>query len=374
MIRMFGSRRSCQRLRWATAAIMTALLFTGWTFIVSPFAAAGGLPPAPPNVVAAGLGVELVRAEIVILVDTSYSMSTGQNGLYPAVRTELPKILDSLSRQAPQDTVAIIEFSKTTKLVYTGPPDVKAAAKIPADATGVEANIGAAFQQAFSTLAAAPAGVKVGGVLLLSDGEIYAPGDPAFGSYGAPGWALLRTRINSLPIRVTGFGLRLSADKVLVNNLSVALGKAFGTNVIIAGNGTDLASGLPALGQGLLDSAIAIVAAQENGKGVRVTWSGLPGTDGRRPLNLTSAGHMDVAVTLTAMTRHVPLYLTGLSVKSPGLSDAVSGTLPALDEMLAPGQSVTLPVHLTWRPKPSGISFTGAPRATQSSPLPTTKI
>jgi hypothetical protein len=293
-------------------------------------------------------------------------MSIGQNGLYPGVLAELPIFLSTLSKQAPHDTVAIIEFSETAREIYNGPPNVHAVNGLPRDATGTGSDIGAAFQQAISTLTSAAAdGIQVGGVLLLSDGLVWAPSDPAFGSYGAPGWNLLHAEINSLPIKVTGYGLQLSTNKTLTNDLSAALGAVFGTHVMIAGSGTDLASGFLVLKQELLDSEIAATAAQDSGKGVQVSWSGLPGTDGRAPLNLTSAGQMNVKVTLTATTRRVPLYLTGLSAGSSGLPGAVSGTLPASDQMLAPGQSVTLLVHLTWRPGASGLSQTGGPRTVQ---------
>jgi hypothetical protein len=362
MTRMISSRLRHRSSRWAIAAITGVLLSASGAFIAAPSAMAAGPPAASASAVAMGLGVASARAEIVILVDTSYSLSSGQNGLYPKIQTELPAFLRVLARQAPQDAVEIFEYSKTVEPLYSGPPQPNV--RLPANATGAGADVGAALALAINTLANPPAGVRAGGVLLLSDGQIYAPDDPLYGSFGAPGWSALRARVHSLPVPVTGYGLLLTTNETLINAEKATLGAVFGTHVTIAANGPDLAGGLQTFTQDLLNSEVAAAAAADSGKGVQVSWSGLPGTDGREPLDLRSAGHMDVKVTLTATTRRVPLYVTGLSVKSSGLSAAVSGSLPA-DVVLVPGESVTLPVRLTWQPTAFGVSLTGTPRTVE---------
>jgi hypothetical protein len=352
--------------RRAAPVIAGGILAAAVTFAVGPSAMADGPQTASPGTVQAGLGVKPVRAEIVILVDISMSMSSGYNDLYQGILDELPGALNALAKQEPQDRVAIIEFAMTARQIYDGPAAGNAVNRLPGGADEVGSNIGAAFQQAITTFKRdVPAqGIQAGGVVLLSDGELYAPGDGDYGSYDGPGWDQLPGELANLPVRVSGYGLQLPTDKTFDDQLPTALGKAFGTPPRVAKDTADLTSRLELLGQGLLDRQVAAAAEPDHGKGVRVSWSGLPGRGGRGPLNLTSAGQLDAEVTLTAATRRVPLYLTDLSVRSAGFSDAISGTVPASDRVLAlsPGQSVTVPVHLSWRPRPSGISFNGNPQ------------
>ena len=364
MIRLSRSRSKC-RDRWrAAAAIAGAILAAGGTFAVSPSAMADGPTAAPPGAVEAGLGVRPVRAEIVILVDISSSMSpgTGDNDLYPRTLSELRVVLSELAGQEPYDTVAVIEFTSSARQIYDGSPGIKAIAGLPANATQVGTDVGAAFQQAITTLTddVRAKGIQAGSVLLLSDGQIHASSGSAYQSYSSPGWSQLATMMKHLPVPVTGYGSQLSANTY---QLPTALQKVFGNPVYIAKNTTDLTGELEMPGRELLDSEIARAVAPDAGQGVRVAWSGLPGGDGSKPVNMTSAGHMQLKITLTATTSRVPLYLTGLSVKSSNLPGAaISGTLPSADLMLSPGQQVTLPVQLTWQPRPNGVSFTGAPQ------------
>ncbi len=362
MIHLFSSASRCRSLRRATAMIAVLFLAAGGAFAVSPSAAADGPPPASRSEVLAGLRVGPVRAEIVILVDISLSMSRSQNNLYSNVLAELPVLLSTLASQERQDTVVVIEFASAaaTEQIYEGPPSTSATAALPPQAAEVGTNIGFAFQKAIEKLQQAPPGIQAGGVLLLSDGQLYAPEDPGYGSYSDPGWSQLRTEAQHLPMKVTGYGLPLTTSQALISNVSAALGKVFGTPLVLAGNPSDLNSELGTFEQQLLNTEVTSAAAPDVGKGVRVSWSGLPA----RPLDMTSSGQMDVKVTLTATTQRVPLYLTGLSVSAPRLP-TMSGTLPASDQTLAPGQSVTLPVHLTWRRGSGGLSLTSGRRTVQ---------
>ncbi len=340
----------------AATAIAAALLAVGAISASPSSAMAAGPPPAPPSVVEARLGVGPVRAEIVILVDISSSMSPSQNNLYPGVLSELRVILNGLASQEPQDTVVVAEFASAPDIeqIYEGPArgSTGAVTELPRNAADIGTNIGAAFQYAIGKLENPPAGVPVqaGGVLLLSDGQLWAPGDSDYGSYSDPGWRRLRTQAQHLPIKVEGYGLPLTTDKALINDVSTALRMAFGTPLVLASNTDDLSNELQTVEQQLLDSEVATAAAPDSGKGVQVSWSGLP----RHALDMTSAGHLDATVTLTATTQRVPLYLTGLSVTSDGLP-AISGTLP--DQTLNPGQSIPLTVQLTWRRGSSGFSL-----------------
>jgi len=357
MIHLLSSQYRHRGLGQAAAAFAGVLLAAGATFAVSPAALASGPSAASANTVAAALGVKPVRAEIVILVDISFSMSATQNDLYPAIPADLHSVLQTLATQEPQDTVAVIEFSASARQIYDGPPRANAASGLPASPTEVGTDIGAAFNQAIKTIDkdVRLRRVQVGSLLLLSDGQLYAPGGSDYVPFGASGWSRLSEAMSTLPIKVTGYGLQLATDVQYHNELQTAFSEVFGTAATMASNTTDLTRDLEAPGQRLLDSEILSAAAEDSGKGVQVSWSGLPG----RPLNLTSTGHMDAEVTLTDTTQHVPLNLTGLSVESSGTAGALSGTLPASHLMLFPGHPVPLKVHLTWQPRTNGPSFTG---------------
>jgi Mg-chelatase subunit ChlD len=369
MIHLFNSRSKNRGLRRAGAAIAGVLVAGGAMLTAGPAAmaaAADGPPAASPNAVATALGISQPKAEIVILVDMSVSMGTAHNDLYSEIRSDLNTVLGTLAAQRPNDRVAIIEFAANAYQIYDGAPSTRALARLSTEADQGGTDIGAAFRLARQTLQndVGLYGIRAGAMLLLSDGELYAPNDPGYASYGASGWGQLRASITGLSVNVTGYGLRLTSrsGQSYRDDLRTALQAVFGTPDNIAPSTTDLIGDLEALGQNLLDRQVASAVAQDSGKGVRVTWGGLPGVSGDRPLNLTSAGHMTVEVTLMATTRRVPLSLTRLSVESSGLSGAISGTLDPPDRTLAPGQSITVPVHLTWQPKPSGVAFSGDPQ------------
>jgi hypothetical protein len=364
MTHLFCSRSRRPGMRRVTAAIAVGVVAAFGMLAIAPSAMADGPAAAKADTVAAALGVKPVRAEIAVLVDHSVSMSAGKNNdLYPGITSELPIILDTLARQQPQDTVVLIKFAASAQLVYDGAAKAGLAGMLPATATAGGTNIGLADQLAIQTIEQniTERGIQAAGVLLLSDGELEATADTQYGSYDDPGWTELRNAVAGLRIKVTGYGLQLPTGKRYVNDISTALGTVFGNPVNIAKNTSDAIDDLETPGLSLMDSEIARAAAPDIGKGVRVSWSGLPGTGGGGPLNLTSAGHADVEVTLTATTQRVPLYLSGLTVESSGLSGAITGTLPAQDEVLPPGQPVPLRVHLTWQRKIDGFSITGSP-------------
>lgn len=352
--------------RWAVAVSAAAILAAG----AAPGAASGATPasadppPVSPAAVQAALGVGNVPAELVILIDVSQSMSPQKNGLYPVVLQKLPGFLNTLAQDEPQDTIGVIKFasSAATKVLYVGPPTsdiVLPPADDPSTYT-VGTDFGFAFQRAVDLLSQAPADVKVGGVLLLSDGEPFAPGDPTYNGgrnfFDTPGWRALSNRVKALPMTVTGYDVPLTTDKTYSRNQNKALSAVF-SNVQTLPNGTtDLSGALGLAQQDLLNSKVASVAAQDSGRGVQVTWSGLP-----RSLDLRSSGHAHVRVRLTAMTQRVPLYLTHLSLTSTGLPGPITAHLPA-EETLRPGQSITLPAILTWQSHSSGVTLTGRPR------------
>jgi von Willebrand factor type A domain len=353
--------------RWA-AAVLASLLLAGVAAMgttttaaarassVTPSQAADP-PPARAAAVEAGLGIKAVPAEIVFLIDLSDSMS--QDGLYPHVQQDLPAYLETLAQQEPQDQVVVITFGRpgTAQVVYVGRPTPDIG--LPPVANEGSTDFGQAFALAIDQLSQPPAGTRVGGVVLMSDGELHAPTDRQYDTYQAPGWQALRARVKGLPIAVTGYSLPLTTNSAYIADQRMALSTVFSSLQTLPSGTVDLTAALSAAGQDVLDREVAAAAAPDSGRGVRITWSGLPGSGA--PLDLRSPGHLDVRVTITAITQRVPLYLTGLGVASPGLSFTVSGQLPP-ELMLAPGRSVTVPVHLTWQRVTSGHSLRGGSR------------
>ena len=357
-----GSSKS--GLRRAAAVLASLLLGTGavlgaaggGTAWAAPAAATRATDPRPTPAAAikAALGIGNVPADLVFLVDVSQSM--GQNGLYSDVQDQLPNFLDTLSQQEPQDYISVITFAGkgTAQVIYTGSPTSDIG--LPAAADNVGTDFGQAFDLAMSQLNPPHGGAKVGGVVMLSDGQLWAPSDKQYDGgqqFNAPGWATLKTKASGLPIPVTGYAVPLTTSKTYIANQVKALRSVFSSVQTLPQGTTDLAEALSAAGQGVLNSEVTQAVSGDSHRGVQVTWSGLPGTDGQ-PLDLTSPGHRDVTVTLTDTAGHVPLYVTGLHLKAPGLPFTVTG-LPAT-ETINPGQPARVPVRLTWSRHSAGCT------------------
>lgn len=316
---------------------------------------------ASPGKVAAVLGASKIPAEIVILVDISQSMAPDRGGYYLAVKRALPRFLGQLAKQDPQDKVAIVTFGSRddTQPIYMGGP--KGSYTLPAQATSTGTDFGFAFEKALDILGSAPPTIKLGGVLLLSDGNLFAPNDATYGAgngYFAPGWAKLRARVRDLGIPVTGYGLPLSNDPVKIDNVRQALGEVFVLRDTFSPQLNDLNAELDVAAQQILASRVRHAAQGDSGRGVEVTWTGVPGVDGASPMDL-GPGSTDVAVRLTAGTRHVPLTVSHISVTSTGFPAVITGKAATQRVTVTPGQPATVIVHLSWRPVNGGTSFLG---------------
>ncbi len=127
----------------------------------------------------------------------------------------------------------------------------------------------------------------------------------------------------------------------------------------LPGGTTDLSGELDVLRQQVVYEEVSQAVAPDNGRGVRVTWSGLPGTGtGDGPLGLTEPGRRTVQVTFTSLATKVPLYVAGLhAISVGGVHVTVSGLPVVLP--LKPGASVTVPVTLIWQKKTVGRSLRG---------------
>ena len=349
--RVTGSRNA---VITASAAVVLSVL----SALGAPAALAAG--PTAPATVAARVGANKVPAELVVLVNISASMSW--DGLYPKVQQELPHFLGNLRKQDPQDTVAVVVFGtqQDTQTVYFGSPT--SSIQLPVSATSSATDFGYAFQKALGILSQARPRYKVGGVLLMSDGELDAPGDPRYATNHSPGWGRLRTLAQGLSMSVTGYGLPLTTNSTFTNSVRTTLGLVFTQRDTLTPDPSDLGQELSVAGEQIMASRVARAVQRDNGRGARVTWIGLPGSGGAAALDLGRTGAANFRVRLTSTTKRVPLSVAGLSVTSNGFPVPITGSLPGGAHRLAPGQSVTLPVHLTWPPASGGVSLFGRSR------------
>lgn len=329
-------------------------------------AAPAGTSPAQ---VAATLHANKIPAEIVLLVDISQSMSSS-GGPYPALLREVPRFLKHLAKQDPQDLVAVVEFGAraATQEIYLGSPLGKVT--LPPRATSIGTDFGFAFQKALDILTEAPPRIRVGGVLLLSDGVLFAPRDRVYGGglgYHAPGWASLRSRVPGLK-PVTGYGLPLSNNQSQIDNVRQALGDVFSMRETLAPDLNDLNAEFDIAAQQILASQVRQAAQLDSGLGVAVSWTGAPGMAGQPPLDL-GPGSTDLAIQITARTAHIPLTVSGMSVTSSGFARAISGSVTPRRVVVTPGQPVTVTVHLRWQGLSDGSSFFGGSRHSSAGRL-----
>lgn len=356
--RVKGVRRRVVGLGRAAVAASAGVALSIGPALQEQAALAAG--PVSPATVAARLGANKIPAELVILVDISGSMTS--DGLYPKVKRVLPNFLGTLRRQDPQDLVAVVTFGsrQDTQTVYLGRPIRRV--PLPESATSGATDFGYAIQQALGILKQAPPRIQVGGVMLLSDGELDAPDDPPYASYSAPGWRKLRTMAQGLGMRVTGYGLPLSENPVYINSVTITLSQVFAQRQTLGPDLGNLGEQLNLAKQQVMNSRVATAVQPDIGSGARVSWPALPGRDGVPPLDL-GAGHADLQLRLTSTASRVPLTVAGLSVTLSGFPVPVTGRVPGGAHRLAPGGSVTLPVDLSWPPTSGGWSLIGGSRS-----------
>jgi hypothetical protein len=321
---------------------------------LAAFALPGTAAAAPPSAgdLFRDLGVDSVAAAYVVVVDTSSSMAI--SGVYDRVKTALPRFLDALS---PQDLVSVVTFDTgASTTVPLGPPDPDLEL-LPA--TGLNTDFGVALEKAADELAHAPADVRVGGIVLLSDGNLDAPADGDYCDLDSPGWTTLREKFAELGAdrSITGYGLQFAGtadrgatrcDDTQPQDEVVGVGAVLHA-ILPAGRvelQSDGNSALPVLLDRAKDGArtAKAVALLREDAGAGVTASvAVPAGQ----LDLSAAGGTPVAVTLRTAARYVgEVTVTGLTVTAAGLPAKVTG-LPA-EVQLKPDEPATVQARLEW--------------------------
>ena len=172
---------------------------------LTPAATAGAQSEAQSDQVPASIdelfalfGVGAVPADFVVVVDTSGSMSQGENPPYPAVLGAYQSLVDSIPEG---DNLSVLTFDSSPNLAFQGgissESREQAKAALPAEARGKATDIGSAIDATLRRLERADAS-DVQLVLFLTDGQHQPAAGSAYPGTSGPEWDALRARAQSV--------------------------------------------------------------------------------------------------------------------------------------------------------------------------------
>ncbi len=347
----------------AARRALTRLALAGSLSLIAGTAILAQPPPAmaslSPHTVAERLGATNIPSELVILVDNSQSMG-GTDGLYYKVQAQLSIFLKAIAHQDPNVTVDIKTFSSMEDItrVFRGHPKSNTKIKWPALANAPGSDFGAAFQSALSDLADPPPHTEAGGIILVSDGQLYTKYDRQFRTYHSPGWKPLQYQASHDGLPISGFQIPVTNSQTN-NNVTKALSELFPHQVnMFSSTDVGLKAEFQNAESAVIARQVAVEAKPDIGHGVRATWIGLPGYGGNSPLNLSS-GQTTAELELTATTRKIPLTVSDLTVSASGFRVPVSASVQYKQYAVAPGHPAKALVTFTWRPQSAGHALFG---------------
>ncbi len=172
---------------------------------LTPAATAGAQSEAQSDQVPASIdelfalfGVGAVPADFVVVVDTSGSMSQGENPPYPAVLGAYQSLVDSIPEG---DNLSVLTFDSSPNLAFQGEISSEsrdqAKAALPAEARGKATDIGSAIDATLRRLERADAS-DVQLVLFLTDGQHQPAAGSAYPGTSGPEWDALRARAQTV--------------------------------------------------------------------------------------------------------------------------------------------------------------------------------
>lgn len=301
--------------------------------VLWPATAACAAPPQDDyDEVISALGVAPQPSDYVVIVDTSGSMANA--GRYAKVRTALSQLSSVL---LPKDYVALLTFDQTAVVRYQGlvgkDPD-KIVASLPAVPQGQGTDIGAGIAAGLDQLERKGA-LEVGAIVLITDGGLAAPRQSPYREAGSEAWQLLRQRAAQL-----AEGHRIAPYAVALDDSSDAkLLKDVFTGVIdVASNQVE--KRLARIDSDLVNVQAAKVLEKDLAAEITTSWSA-PMTELPR-----GGGTRTIEVTIASPMKHVPIVLTDLGVSADPLGAAATGFPDTIE--LKPGDSVTLPLDVSW--------------------------
>lgn len=281
--------------------------------------------------VVAALGLTAEPADYVVLVDTSGSMNDG--GRYKAVRSELGKLVKSLDAD---DRVSLLTFDTKVSSRFrgtVGKDPGKVLAKLPRKAAGKHTDIGAAIAAGLTALEK-PDTHRLAALILITDGKVDAPGS-AFKNPKSSAWTALQGRAAALgtdhQVAAYAVALQASTDAGLLKKVFPQASEV---------NASQVGARFAQVGGDLVRLQAAEALKQEISAPITVTWSGDLGRA------LAEQESVDARLSFTSAYAHVPVALSDVrTVASDGLVVNIAG-LPETIE-IDPGQTVTVPVHVT---------------------------
>ena len=287
-------------------------------------------------------------ADFAIVVDTSGSMSQGDEPPYPGVL----KSYDTLVASIPDgDFLSVVTFDSDPNLVFQGTLDrdsrTAALGALPDVAEGSHTDIGAAIDATLRRLERADSS-EVQTVIFITDGVHDPPPGSAYPETSGPGWDDLRARAlqvaETRDVAVVGIGLVEGTDVGLLRSV-------FDNPQIISLPPEQLPDFFEeAIRQSRL-ARLRILVDRELEHGIRV----------RSATTAELASSIDTQVTLVSTFMKLPVFVTVMGVTVTDDKGVAVVARPIGDETfrLEPGASVNVPVLI--KPDVSASSFTVPP-------------
>jgi len=210
----------------------------------------------------------------------------------------------------------------------------KIVASLPATPQGQGTDIGAGIEAGLTQLERKGA-KEVGAIVLITDGGLAAPRTSPYREVGSEAWLALRERATELSAtnKIAPYAVSLDDES------DAKLLKDVFDGVIDVGS-NQVEKRLARLDTDLVNVQAARVLEKDLTAEITTSWS-VPLT------NLPAGGgSREVEVTIASPMKHIPLVLTDVGVNAGPLNASATGLPETI--ALAPGDSVTLPIDVSW--------------------------